>query len=95
MLFPKKISYKCVLLRNVIVQYKCTVTNSFKQDRASQAQFENITSLQMAVVTDLLTYAPPRRERPANQPDVKACRGNSSISPMPGCGPNALPKNRI
>ena len=23
------------------------------------------------------------------------CRGNSSISRMPGCGPNALPKNWI
>ena len=33
--YPKNISNKCVMFRNVIVQ--CTVTNSFKQDRASPA----------------------------------------------------------
>ena len=32
-----KSPFNCVMLPNVIVQYKCNVTNNFKQDRASAA----------------------------------------------------------
>ena len=35
----KKIPFKCGVFGNVIVQYKFTVTNSFKQDRLFPALF--------------------------------------------------------
>ena len=36
-LLRKKVSYKYMMFRNVIVQYKRTVTNTFKQNRTSKA----------------------------------------------------------
>ena len=50
----EKNSYKCVMFRNVIVQYKCTVTNSFKQDRASPASV-----WKYYVITNGSSYQPP------------------------------------
>ena len=53
--FPEKISYKCVMFRNVIVHYQCTVTNSFKQDKASPASVGKYY-----VITNGRSYWPPQ-----------------------------------